>query len=94
MLRPGNANANDAADQITVLDAALAQLPDHLRSRVLVRGDAGSGVKAFVAHIQALGLDYTVGLHGRQPVLDALQSLPNQAWRNALDADGRPRKGA
>ena len=28
MLRPGKANANDAADQIAVLDAALAQLPE------------------------------------------------------------------
>ena len=37
MLRPGKANANDAADQIVVLDAALAQLPEPVRSRVLVR---------------------------------------------------------
>ena len=45
MLRPGRANANDAADQIAVLDAALAQLPEQVRSRVLVRGDTGSGVQ-------------------------------------------------
>ena len=31
MLRPGRANANTAADQIAVLDAALAQLPEPLR---------------------------------------------------------------
>ena len=43
MLRPGNAGANDAGDQIAVLDAAFAQLPELARSRVLVRGDAGSG---------------------------------------------------
>jgi hypothetical protein len=48
VLRPGNANANHAADQIAVLDAALAQLPDDARDRVLVRGDAGSGVKVFL----------------------------------------------
>ena len=30
----------------------------------------------------------------RQPVLDALAALPAQAWRAALDADGRPREGA
>lgn len=34
MLRPGNANANDADDQIAVLDAALAQLPHQIRGRV------------------------------------------------------------
>lgn len=94
LLRPGKANANDAADQIAVLDAALAQLPEHLRSRVLVRGDTGSGVQAFVWHVHDLGLEYSVGVYGRQPVLDALGALPKQAWRRALDADGRPREGA
>ena len=34
LLRPGKANANDAADQIAVLDDALAQLPEPVRSRV------------------------------------------------------------
>lgn len=94
LLRPGKANANDAADQIAVLDAALAQLPEHLRSRVLVRGDTGSGVRAFVWHVHDLGLEYSVGVYGRQPVLDTLDALPKQAWRRALDADGRPREGA
>ena len=37
----GRANANDAADQIAVLDAALAELPEQVRSRALVRGDSG-----------------------------------------------------
>ena len=56
MLRPGQANANDAADQIAVLDAALAQLPEPVRSRVLVRGDTGSGVQALLWHVHRLGL--------------------------------------
>ena len=94
MLRPGRANASDAADQIAVLDAALAQLPEAVRPRVLVRGDTGSGVKDFLWHIHHLGLSYSVGVYGRQPVLDALAALPRQAWRQALDADGRPRDGA
>ena len=94
MLRPGRANANTAADQITVLDAALAQLPEPLRARVLVRGDAGSGVQAFLWHVNELGLAYSVGISARQPVQDALAALPKQAWRAALDPDGRPRDGA
>ncbi|MFL6288686.1 MAG: transposase, partial [Actinomycetes bacterium] len=93
LLRPGKANANDAADQIAVLDAALAQLPVEHRSRVLVRGDTGSGVRDFVWHVHNLGLEYSVGVYGRQPILDALANLPKQAWRRALDADGRPREG-
>jgi Transposase DDE domain group 1 len=94
MLRPGRANASDAADQIAVLDTALAQLPEGVRSRVLVRGDTGSGVKEFLWHIHRLGLSYSVGVYGRQPVLDALAALPRQAWRHALDTDGEPRNGA
>ena len=91
LLRAGEANANDAADQIKVLDAALAQLPEQVRPRVLVRGDTGSGVQGFVWHVHNLGLEYSVGVYGRQPVLDALAVLPKQAWKKALDADGRPR---
>jgi Transposase DDE domain group 1 len=94
MLRPGKATANDAADQIAVLDAALAQLPEQLRSRVLVRGDTGSGVHGFVWHAHNLGLQYSVGIYARQPVQDALAALPAQVWRAALDTDGRPRQGA
>jgi hypothetical protein len=94
LLRPGKANANDAADQIAVLDAALAQLPQDVRSRVLVRGDTGSGVREFVWHVHNLGLAYSVGVYGRQPVLDALEALPKQAWKKALDTDGKPREGA
>jgi hypothetical protein len=94
LLRPGNANANDAADQIAVLDAALAQLPEDARGRVLVRGDAGSGVKAFLAHVVDRGLEFSVGMNIRGPILDALELLPEQAWRRAVDADGQPREGA
>ena len=94
MLRPGRASANDAGHQIAVLDAALAQLPEQVRSRVLVRGDTGSGVHEFLWHIHNLGLEYSVGVYGRQPVREALEALPKQAWKKALDADGRPREGA
>lgn len=94
MLRPGRANANTAADQIAVLDAALAQLPEALRERVLVRGDSGSGVQQLLWHITNLGLAYSVGFSARQPVQDALAALPKQAWRAARDADGCPRPGA
>lgn len=61
---------------------------------MLVRGDTGAGVKEFVNHIDALGLEYSVGVYPRQPVLDAFAELPRQAWRSAFDADGTPREGA
>lgn len=94
LLREGRANANDAADQIAVLDAALAQLPDDLRGRVLVRGDTGAGVQGLLHHVTDLGLEYSVGVYARQPVLDALAVLPRCAWRSAIDVDGDPREGA
>jgi hypothetical protein len=94
LLRPGNANANNAADQVEVLDAALGQLPEQTRARVLVRGDAGSGVKDFLAHVHGLGLEFSVGMNIRGAILDALDRVPDQAWRHAIDADGEPRDGA
>jgi hypothetical protein len=94
LLREGRATANDAADQIAVLDAALAQLPDDVRGRVLVRGDTGSGVHELLHHVTDLGLEYSVGIYARQPVLDALAATPRCAWRSAIDLDGGPRDGA
>jgi hypothetical protein len=40
LLRSGKATANDAADHVTVLTQALAQLPPGQRARALVRGEA------------------------------------------------------
>jgi hypothetical protein len=94
MLRTGSAGANCAADHITVLDQALAQLPEAERSNVVVRTDTGGGVKDFLHHITNLGLEYSVGFYGMPPVVEALSKLPRQAWRAAIDGDGNPREGA
>jgi len=94
MLRPGSATANNAADHIAVLDAALAQLPAHERTHVMVRTDTGGGVKAFLHHITDLGLHYSVGFYALPPVAEALARVPRQAWRAAVDGDGMPRDGA
>ncbi len=94
LLRRGGANANAAADHITVLDLALAQLPAAGRGRVLVRTDAGGGTKAFLAHIVGLGLEFSIGFTITNPVAEALRMLPTQGWHPAYDADGDPRDGA
>ncbi|MBU8821183.1 transposase, partial [Mycolicibacterium goodii] len=80
LLRPGSAGANNAADHITVLDAALAQLPEHERENVVVRTDTGGGVKDFLHHITNLGLQYSVGFYGMPPIVEALSRVPRQAW--------------
>lgn len=94
MLRTGSAGANTAADHITVLDQALAQLPRNERRNVLVRTDTGGGVKQFLHHITDLGLHYSVGFYGMPPIVEALSKVPPQAWRAAVDGDGEPRDGA
>ena len=59
-----------------------------------MRGDSGAGTHAFVEHVHQLGLWYSVGLAGWPTILDALENVPRQAWKAALDADGCPREGA
>lgn len=94
VLRPGNANAIAVADNIAALTLALEQLTAEQRPRVLIRGDSGAGTHGFVQHLHDLGLQYSVGMTGREPILAALAALPRQSWKPALDADGHPREGA
>jgi hypothetical protein len=94
LLRPGKATANNASDHIAVLTDALAQLPADVRDRVLVRADSGGGVHEFIAHLHRLGLRYSIGLMGYDQVLEALDALPRQAWKAAVDEHGQRREGA
>jgi hypothetical protein len=95
LLRPGSANANTAADHITVLTLALTQLPEQVRPRVLVRADSGGGTKAFLNHVSQLGLEFSVGI-GVNIGVDGqlLAAIPTQGWTPAYDSDGVPRDGA
>jgi hypothetical protein len=54
-LRRGNAGNNTAADHITVLDAALTQLPDAHRhgTPILIRADTAGCTQEFLAHIRS-----------------------------------------
>ena len=47
LLRRGNANANNAADLVATMDAALAALPATLQRRALIRVDGGGYSHAF-----------------------------------------------
>jgi hypothetical protein len=101
LLRPGNAGANTAADHITVLDQALAQVPDAHRHGVplLVRTDGAGCSKAFLAHIRslharAMATEFSVGWAVTDRERTAIAALPARAWTGANDADGRHRDGA
>jgi hypothetical protein len=93
-LRPGNAAPSNRADHIAAFDAALAQLPQIERGQVLVRADAGGASKAFLHHLADAGLEYSIGFAAQETVRAAIQAIPEQAWRAALNGDGEPRDGA
>jgi hypothetical protein len=94
LLRPGRAGSNTAADHVTVLDAALAQLPEPLRRRdeagrvaVLVRTDAAGATKEFARHLSAAGVEFSLGANlGHFDVHGALAALPAAAWTPAYQA--------
>ena len=93
LLRPGNAGANTAADHITVLDAALAQIPDAHRHGipVLVRTDGAGCSKAFLAHVrglreQAVITEFSVGWAVTERERGAIDRLPAGAWARQLAA--------
>jgi len=92
-LRPGNAGANTAADQIAVLDAALAQLPGRVAARepILMRADSAGATHALLDHCRQRGLRYSVGFDLTEPVRAAILALDERAWVPALCQDGQQR---
>jgi hypothetical protein len=102
ILRAGNAGANTAADHITVIDQALAQIPDTDRygTPILVRADGAGCSRAWLAHLrrlrdqQGLDLRFSVGFTMTDHVQAAILALPGRAWTPAIDADGSVRDGA
>jgi hypothetical protein len=99
MLRPGNANANTAADHITLTDEALAQIPDEHRqgTPILIRADGAGATKAWLAHLRSLReqrsleIEFSVGFTLTNQLKDAIGLLPETAWTVAVTAAGEPR---
>ena len=99
MLRPGNATANDAADHISVVDDALAQIPDPYRhgTPILIRADSAGGTREFLGYLRdlreqrELDVSFSVGFRVTNAVKDAIERLPESAWTVAVDAAGQPR---
>ena len=93
-LRPGKASPWNSEDHIATLGNALAQLPEGEQGQVLVRADTGACSKVFLHHVTDLGLEYSIGFQAHETVKAAIEVIPEQAWRAALDGDGEPRDGA
>jgi hypothetical protein len=100
-LRRGNAGSNTAADHITVLDAALMQVPDQHRhgTPILVRADTAGCTREFLAHVRglrdrAVSCEFSVGwaITGKERA--AIATIPVWLWADAVDAEGGHRDGA
>jgi hypothetical protein len=96
MLRPGNAGSNTASDHIETTRLALAQLPRHLRRKVLVRADSAGGTHGFLDWLTARSrrLHYSVGMTITEDMQAAIGKVPADAWTPAYDGDGQVRDGA
>jgi len=96
MLRPGNAGANTAADQIAVAEQALGQLPVEVveRAEILLRCDSAGATHELLDWARAGSIRFSVGFDLTEPVRDAILAVPESAWEQAIRQDGEPREGA
>jgi len=98
LLRPGNAGSNTAADHITVLQDAFAQLPgvpDHRPGkRVLVRVDGAGHSHRLLDWLTGQRVQYSIGFTLPGDAGPLIEKIPQEVWQPAYDADGEPRDGA
>jgi hypothetical protein len=107
VLRPGNAAANSGADQLAVVDLAIAQLPpdvaaghrpgddpSEVREPVVVRADTAGHVQAFVAGLVARNIEFSISARVSDLLDAAIMRVPKRRWRPAINPDSSPRRGA
>ncbi len=107
-LRPGNAGANNIADHVAVLDAAIAQLAPEVaaghrpgddaslvRRDVQVRVDS-AGCTEFVHHARARNVGFAVVARSNASIHAAISRVAHddERWQPALRQDGDERSGA
>ena len=93
LLRPGNAGSNTFADHLTVLTAAIRQIPARMRSRLLVRVDGAGASHELISHLLSLAsrrrtVLFTCGWAITEADEQAIGLLPAAAWQAAVDQDG------
>jgi Transposase DDE domain group 1 len=96
LLRPGNAGANTAADQVEVAEAAVGQIPEkHVEEiDILLRVDSAGATHELLDWCRAGRIRYSVGYDLTEPVRAAILALEEESWLPALRADDQPREGA
>ena len=92
-LRPGNAGANTAADQIQVAEQAIEQIPaEHIESiELLLRVDSAGASHELLDWCRDGRIRYSVGYDLTDAVRAAILQIPDSAWACALDQDGAER---
>jgi len=106
-LRPGNAAANSGADQLEVIDLAIAQLPaehqaghrpgdlaSQVAHPVLVRADTAGAVKGFIDGLVARNCEFSIGGRVSDTLDAAIATVPAKAWVPAVNSDGQRRHRA
>ena len=78
-LRPGNAGANTAADQIAAADLALAQIPaEHIAQiELLVRGDTAAATHDLIDWCREARIGFSVGYELTESVREAILNVPD-----------------
>jgi len=92
-LRPGNAGANTAADQIEVAERALEQIPTEQIETIaiLLRVDSAGATHDLLDWAREGRVAFSVGYDISEPVRAAILALREQSWRPALEQDGSER---
>jgi hypothetical protein len=97
LLRPGNAGSNTAADHITVLTEAIAQIPDPHRRDLLITVDGAGATLDLIRHITTLNtvhgrrVHYSVGFDLDTRARTAIGLIPDSAWQHVWNREGIPR---
>jgi len=93
LLRPGNAGANTATDQITVAEAALQQIPRGQIEQipVLLRVDSAGASHELLAWAHEANIRFSVGLDLRENIRKQIVQIPDSNWVAAVDQDGSER---
>jgi hypothetical protein len=109
-LRPGNAGSNTVSDHITLLDAAIAQLPDEVAlghrvsgqeetqaiRELVVRTDGAGCTKEFLAACRQRNVGFFTSARSNAQVESAIYEtrLDEEMWTPARRANGELREGA
>jgi len=104
LLRPGNAAANSGADQLAVVDMALASLPEVFQlghhagdaaadatRRIVVRADSAGAVCGLIDGLVARNIEFSVYARVNNALSAAIAAVARKQWTRAIRDDGEPR---